>query len=169
LFQRDRYVINGSLGVEVDVNLFEREVESGLRALRAKPGAPDAVARLRAALDLYRGDFLEDDAAGDWHLEFRDHLRRRWTDGLTALGSHLLVAGSHADAADVYRRLVRADEWDEAAHRQLMVALALSGQRGEALRHYDRLVALLHRELEAAPARETTAHNDRLRRGDFGD
>jgi GTP-binding protein len=44
---------------------------------------------------------------------------------------------------DVYRRLVRADEWDEAAPRHLMLALARAGQRGEALRHPDRVVALL--------------------------
>jgi predicted ATPase/DNA-binding SARP family transcriptional activator len=162
LFERDRYVINWALGVEVDAIVFEREVENACRAVRARPHAP-AVAHLRAALDLYDGDLLADENAGDWHLEQRDRLRRVFTDGLSALGSHFMATGSYADAADVYRRLVRADPWDEPAHRQLMSALARAGQRGEALRQYDRLEALLAKEFGSTPARETVDLYHQLR------
>jgi len=168
LFERDRYVINWALGVEVDAVVFERALESACRAMRVTPHAPDAVARVRAALDLYHGDFLEDENAGDWHLEQRDRLRRLFTDGLSALGEHLVATGSYSDAVDVYRRLIRADPWDEAAHRQLMSALARAGQRGEALRHYERVEALLTKEFGSAPARETIELYDQLRRADFG-
>jgi DNA-binding SARP family transcriptional activator len=91
-----------------------------------------------------------------------------FTDGLSALGEHLVATGSYADAVDVYRRLVRADPWDEAAHRRLMSALVRAGQRGEALRQYDRLVALLEKELGSSPDRETVELYDQLRRADFG-
>jgi non-specific serine/threonine protein kinase len=167
LFERDRYVINWALGVEVDAILFEREVENACRAMRARPHSP-AVAHLRAALDLYNGDLLADENAGDWHLEQRDRLRRVFTDGLSALGEHLVATGSYSDAVDVYRRLVRADPWDEPAHRQLMSALARAGQRGEALRQYDRLEALLAKELGSSPARETVELYDQLRRAHLG-
>jgi DNA-binding SARP family transcriptional activator len=69
----------------------------------------------------------------------------------------------------VYRELVQVDEWDEAAHRQLVLALARSGQRGDALRHYDRLEARLASELGTEPSRETVELRDRLRRGDRPD
>jgi len=164
LYQRERYVVNWALGVEVDAMAFEHDLGRARHALRAMPPAPDAAARLRAALDLYQGDFLEDEDAGDWHLEERDRLRRLLTEGLLALGAQLTAVGSHADAVAVYRQLVRADEWDEAAHRHLMSALARSGQRGEALRHYDHVTAMLRNELGSAPARETVALYDRLRR-----
>ena len=168
LFERDRYVINWALGVEVDAIVFEREVESACRTLRATPHTPNAVAHLRAALDLYAGDLLADENAGDWHLEQRDRLRRVFTDGLSALGAHLVGMGAYSDAVDVYRRLVGADPWDEPAHRQLMSALARAGQRGEALRHYDRVEALLAKEFGSTPARETVELYDQLRRADFG-
>ena len=167
LYQRERYVVNWALGIELDVTAFEHDLEVARHALRAKPAAPDAADRLRAALDLYRGDFLEGEDAGDWHLEDRDRLRRLWTEGLATLGAQLTAAGSHADAVDIYRQLVRADEWDEAAHRHLMSALARAGQRGEALRHYDHVMAVLRRELGSAPARETVALYDQLRRASF--
>jgi non-specific serine/threonine protein kinase len=168
LFENDRYVINQALGVQVDAAAFERDIGAARRALRAAPMSTEAARHLAAALDLYRGDFLADENAGDWHLETRDTLHRLWTDGLVTLGTHLTAAGAYADAVDVYRRLVRADELDEAAHRSLMSALASAGQRGEALRHYDRVTALLDRELGSPPARETTRLYDRIRRGDAG-
>jgi len=66
----------------------------------------------------------------------------------------------------VYRRIVGADELNENAHRQLMSALARAGRRGEALRHYDRLTALLQRDLGGSPERQTTLLYDRLRRAE---
>jgi DNA-binding SARP family transcriptional activator len=48
-----------------------------------------------------------------------------------------------------------------------MSALARAGQRGEALRHYDHVMAVLRRELGSAPARETVALYDQLRRASF--
>jgi DNA-binding SARP family transcriptional activator len=168
LYQRERYVLNWALGVELDAMAFEYDLDVARRALRAKPTAPDGAARLRAALDLYAGDFLEEEGAGDWHLEERDRLRRLWTEGLATLGAQLTATGSHTEAVEVYRNLVRADECDEAAHRHLMSALARAGQRGEALRHYDHVMAVLRKELGSAPARETVALYDQLRRASFG-
>jgi predicted ATPase/DNA-binding SARP family transcriptional activator len=168
VFENDRYAINRSIGVEVDAEVFERDLSAARQALRASPSSSDAARLLRAALDLYRGDFLADDGAGDWHLERRDHLHRSWIEGLIALGSHLSAVGAHADAVDVYRRLVRADELDETAHRHLISALAAAGHRGEALRHYERLVALLEREVGSPPSRETVLLRERIRKGDGG-
>jgi LuxR family transcriptional regulator, maltose regulon positive regulatory protein len=130
------------------------------------PESSDAVNRLRAVLQGYRGDFLESENAGDWHLELRDHLRRLWVDGLLALGAHLMEADCFEEAVGVYRTVVGADELNEGAHRQLMAALARSGQRGEALRHYDRFVALLRDDMGVTPERQTTVLYDRLRKAE---
>jgi predicted ATPase/DNA-binding SARP family transcriptional activator len=164
VFENDRYRVQRALGVETDVEVFEREVTGARRALRASPGSAEAVRRLREALGLYRGDFLEGENAGDWHLEMRDHLHRLWVDGLTALGAHLADAECNEEAAEVYRTIARADELNEDAHRRLMAVLARSGHRGEALRHYDRFVTRLRDDLGAEPERETVGLYDRLRK-----
>lgn len=166
-FERDRYAIDWSIGVEVDAIAFEREVEAARRALRSGASGADVVDRLRAALALYRGDLLDDEHMGDWHLEPRERLQRLRGQALATLGAQLAAAGRQADAAEVYRELLVADEWNEQAHRDLMTALVRAGQRGEALRHYERLSARLASELGSKPARETTALRERLRRGDF--
>ena len=167
LFENERYRVNWSLGVEFDVTRFERDATASRRLLRTNPTAIDAAERLRSALELYRGDFLADENAGDWHVEMRDHLHRIWVDGLMALGTHLTAVDAFGEAVDVYRTIVRADELNEDAHRQLMAALARSGHRGEALRHYDRLVELLASDLSAKPDRKTTVLYDQLRKAEL--
>jgi predicted ATPase/DNA-binding SARP family transcriptional activator len=160
VFQDERYRINPELRHEFDAAIFEREMAQALREARAGDGSAE---RLRGVLALYRGDFLEHEAAGDWHLEPRDHLRRLYLDGLLALGELLMQAGAYPEAAEVHQRLVRREELHEEAHRRLMLCLAQAGERTRALRQYERLTALLREELDAAPEPETTALFDRLR------
>ena len=167
VFAEDRYRINWALGIEVDAGLFERDIVAARRALRADRGSTEAVAALRTAIEMYRGDFFAAESAGDWHLEIRDRLQRLWIDGLVMLGEVLMEHGRYMEAADVYRRLARADETNEEAHRQLMTALARSGHRGEALRHYERLATFFERELGSEPDSRTSALHDRLRRAEM--
>jgi DNA-binding SARP family transcriptional activator len=170
-FDDDRYRVNWDLGVELDAAMFETEARAAMRALRAPRAgrdADDAIARLRAAVARYRGDFLAEESAGDWHLETRDRLSRLHADALRALGERLEAAGAHAEAADVSRRALQADPLNEDAGRRLMRALARAGERGQALRQYERLVVLLRTELDAEPEPETTALYDRLRRAEPG-
>ncbi|HEX8693340.1 MAG TPA: BTAD domain-containing putative transcriptional regulator [Longimicrobium sp.] len=159
----ERYRIAPGLEVWFDAAVFEREAAAALRDARS--GAAGAEQKLRAALGLYRGDFLEGEAVGDWHLEVHDRLRRLYVDGLSALGGLLMERGDFAGAADVFERLVRREELGEDAHRRLMLCLARAGQRDRALRVYERLRALLRQELDAEPEAETAALAEEIRHG----
>lgn len=160
LFERNRYRVNEALGVEVDAIRFADRITAALRQVQSGAGS---VETLQDVLNDYGGDFLEANAAGDWHLEHRDHLRRLYVNGLFALGRVLAAAERFEEAAEVFRKLVRSEDLNEAAHRGLMHALARAGDRAQALRHYDRLVALLEGELEAIPERETVELADLIR------
>jgi non-specific serine/threonine protein kinase len=166
VYESDSYRMNWPLGIEVDARTFERESMDALRAHRLQPDSSATLQQLRIVADLYRGDFLESESVGDWHLAIRERLQRLWVDAVQALGSQLLMRGANDEAADLFRRLVRVDELDENAHRLLLMALARAGQRGEALRHYERFVALLERELGASPEKATSVLHDRLRRAE---
>jgi predicted ATPase/DNA-binding SARP family transcriptional activator len=160
VFDGERYVVNWALGVELDAHRFDEDVRA---ALRSRDGA---LPLLERALAAYAGDFLEDANAGDWHLEYRDHLQRLYADGLLAFGQMLAQAGRVDDEAEAYRRLLSRDPLHEEAHRRLIASLANAGRRSEALRQYDRLVEILDRELEAEPDAATVALVERIRRGD---
>ncbi len=160
LFDDERYRVNWELGVEFDAADFERDVRTALRA----PPADLPVDSLRATLARYRGDFLEDAAVGDWHLETRDHLRRLYIDGLFSLGKRDESAGEFADAAETYRRVLSVDPLDEAASRGVMRCHAELGERAEALREFERLSLRLRSELDTEPDPETHALADKLKR-----
>lgn len=160
VLENERYRINPSLDREFDADLFERRIMQALRDGRAGAGSADA---LRAALALYRGDFLQDETVGDWHFETRDHLGSLYVQGLCALGELLMRAGDWHEAAAVFRRVVVKEDLREDAHRNLMLCLARAGDRGRALRHYEMLVALLREELDAEPEEETIALGERLK------
>ena len=82
VFEEERYRINPRLVVEFDGRRFETELRAA-RAVLARTGDDAPLAR---ALARYRGDFLEDAAAGDWHLEYRERWRRLYLEGKLALG-----------------------------------------------------------------------------------
>jgi predicted ATPase/DNA-binding SARP family transcriptional activator len=160
VFENDRYSLNRGQGCELDVEVFEARLTAALRAEAAGAGSEAA---LRDALALYRGDFLYGEGVGDWHLDVRDHLRRRQLDGLLALGRLLMGESRWSDAADVYQHVVIREDLHEEAHRCLMTCRARSGDRAGALRQFERLRDLLRDELDAEPAAETLDLYDRLR------
>jgi predicted ATPase/DNA-binding SARP family transcriptional activator len=169
VFKGDRYSIAWEAGIAFDARAFEDGVRAGTRALKEALTPSDeqrAIDRLRASLDLYRGDFLAGEETGDWAVEIRDHLRRLHSDALMLVGQHYLLNGENREAADVFRRVTRSDELHEEAHRQLMLALTRAGDRSEAIRQYERFSRLLQADLEAEPERETKALYERLRRAE---
>ena len=161
--EKGRYRIAPERSVEFDASAFERAATHALQlAHRGKP----AFDELRAAIELYAGEFLDGESMGDWHLELRDRLQRLHTDALLALGDGLLRADALADAKPVLERLVQADPLNEAGHRALIVCCARMGDQAGALQQYQRLTRLLGTELGARPAAESAALYYRLRQGE---
>lgn len=155
----DRYRLAPDLAVAFDADRFDTDARAALR-----DPAP-AVPRLRALLALDRGDLLEGETAG-WIEEHRARLRRLSADLSLCLGRALEQAGDAAGAEAVYRSVLARDELDEEAHRRLMVGFARGGARTEAIRHFERLSALLRETLDAEPDPETVAVYERIRGGE---
>lgn len=139
-----------------DAEVFERSLRAAGRD----------IARLTAALALYRGDLLADEPAGDWHLAQAARLRRRHADGLSLLADLQLAQDDLAAAAHTLERLLAVDELHEDAHRRRTLCLARLGQRDVALRDHARWVVRLRGELGAAPTRATLDLVARLQRGE---
>lgn len=154
LAQGQRYRISPEVDVWFDLHVFEQEIGDALRRAPADGGSAEA---LETALALYRGDFLEGELAGDWHLEIHDHARRLFVDGLSALADLQIGHEDLAGAVDTLERLVTKEDLREEAYRRLMICLARGGRRDRALRHHDRLVRLLRDELDVEPEPETDA------------
>ncbi|MCC6189761.1 MAG: tetratricopeptide repeat protein [Anaerolineales bacterium] len=162
---REAIAFNPAPAYFLDVEAFER----GWRSAHGDGPQADRAAGLEAAAALYQGDFLAGftvrDAPEfeDWLLVQRTRLRDMAVHLLRGLTQLHLQRGNAAGAIASANRLLALDAWREEAHRQLMLALARSGQRAAALAQYENCRRLLAAELNVQPAPETAALYERIR------
>jgi len=158
----ERYRISPRLDVWFDAAVFEHDMAAALAA--GAEGEAFAL-RLERTLALYRGDFLADEPVGSWRLEVHDRLHRLFVDGLSALADAHAAGGELEPAIEALERLVAAEDLREEAYRRLMQCLARTGQPARALRHFQRLRAILSEDLGAEPEPETVELAGRIRTG----
>lgn len=103
------------------------------------------------AAGLYTGDLLPEDRYEDWATDRREALRRTYLGLLLELAGWEEVRGDLARAVMALERLVAYEPLHEAGHWRLMRLYAQTGRRGEALRQYEYLRAVLRRELDVEP------------------
>jgi DNA-binding SARP family transcriptional activator len=135
----------------VDVNRFERMVESGQRALDERR-YEDAIAQVRSALELWRGrplEGLEDYAFAAAEAERLEDVRlgalEARFDAELALGRHQAVVGE-------LRALANAHPARETLRYQLMLALYRNGRQADALAAYAQARRHLVEELGIEPS-----------------
>ena len=164
LVNRDAVAFDPQVAHSVDVLTFEQLLQTSRDAspaIRAE--------HLQRAVALYRGDFLAGfvlrDAPDfdDWALAQRVRWREQAIYALHVLTEHHLARAEYGRAIDGATRLLALDAWREEAHRQLMTALAHSGQRAAALAQHETCSRVLARELGVAPSAATQALVSRIR------
>jgi len=170
LITRQTVQLNPAAPIHVDVLTFRH-----LLAVCANHAhtdlhtCPACLARLRQAVDLYRGDFLAGFTVADsapfeeWRRITQEQLHIQVLNALTHLAAAAEAAGDDAGAIQMAHRLLTLEPWLEAAHRQIMRLLAQRGQRVAALAQYQRCRQVLAEELGVEPDAETTALYTQIR------
>jgi predicted ATPase/DNA-binding SARP family transcriptional activator/Tfp pilus assembly protein PilF len=157
LLHTTRHSVQWGTGASVDVADFVR--------LASRSDAAD----LEQAAALYAGELLagfhlaECDAFEEWLLLTREKFQQLALTTLERLADSARAAGRHSQAAEAARRQLELDPWREAAHRQLIGALAAAGDRAAALAAYERCRQVLLADLGVEPDAATTALVERLR------
>ena len=113
-------------------------------------------ASLAAAADLYQDPLLADvniaeEAWADWLGAERPRLEGLALDAMVRYAEQALQSGNAESALKVANRAIAVNALREDAHRLIVQALAATGRKAEALKHYQDLVALLKRELNTEP------------------
>ncbi|MFN2190491.1 MAG: tetratricopeptide repeat protein [Candidatus Promineifilaceae bacterium] len=160
--------VNPMYDYTLDAALFERSLKE---AEQASPGA--RMEALKAAIGLYRGDFLSDVYVPDsepfenWAEQVRERLRREALSALEQVSSYAFDRGDFNEAEERARRLISIDNLNETGYRRLMLTLAAEGKRTEALSEFERLSELLEDELGIGPSRETIGVANIIRKENF--
>jgi DNA-binding SARP family transcriptional activator/predicted ATPase len=156
----------------LDVDAFSRALELvRVHTHRSVETCAACAARLAEAVELYRGEFLNGfslDSAlfEEWMVVERERLHGEMLEALGHLAAYHEAQGVHEEAARYARQALTLEPWREDAHRALMRALALGGQRGAALAQYEACRAVLREELGVEPGEETTELYERIRDGE---
>ncbi len=164
------YAIRRLLGTAVRIEGEDLEfTPSGLSVDSLEMERMLAHGHAAAAVDLYRGEFLEGfwvrgaQSFDEWASRERARLAALARDALRDI---IRTARDRCDWAEVHRRaerLINLEPFDEAAYAELMRALWMVGDRSTALEHYEQLKRLLDKELGSTPSRETAYLATRIR------
>lgn len=165
LFQDGHYFFNPQMRVWTDVEAFRGNWQTGLRLERSGSLA-EAIPFYQQAVQLYRGDFLEEDPFEEWTLALREELRGTYLTALDKLSHYWFQAGQLERAVEGWKQIIAMDAWREDAYRYLMVCYARSGQREQALYWYNQCIQVLRDQLDLPPAAETVALAERIRAGE---
>ncbi|MGP3691433.1 AAA family ATPase [Streptomyces sp. IBSNAI002] len=150
-----RYVLALREDVLVDVEDATRSVTAAQEAFNT--GDVTTAARLATrAADRLRLPFLSEHE-GDWIAGWRERLTECLVTALEIASRAALGSGDHARAALLAEEATARAPERESAHRCLMAVREAMGNRGEALRAYQRLRRYLAEELGVDPSPETEA------------
>lgn len=149
------YRLNPRWRWEVDVEEFERLASAD------SPMPDRRLEALERARRLYRGPLLEG-FRGSWMRERRRRLGALYRRLLRELGDLYAGLGRIAESEDSYRSLLAVEPLEEEVHVAIMRLYARQGREDLVRRQYEKLSALLARELGIHPMDETIREVQRL-------
>ncbi len=119
-------------GCMVDAEVFVSKVRAGRQNLNdGRHGS--ALRDFRAALDLWAGEPVTEDAYQEWAQEYRRHLTNLHLEALEGAAEAALAAGLALDAASLARTAAAREPMREASHLLLARSLAAAGDTAGAL------------------------------------
>ncbi|MEV0589979.1 AfsR/SARP family transcriptional regulator [Nonomuraea cavernae] len=139
--------------ITTDVQRAEQLIDQA----RQSADASGRAARLRDALSQWRGRPLDDLSAHPWLDEQAERLERVRLMAVNMLADARLDLGEHASLIPELEDLTRRYPFDEAVHRQLMLALYRTGRQADALSVFHQVRSRLGDELGIAPGRSLRA------------
>lgn len=127
---------------------------------------------LETAVSHYHGDLLPGFTCDslefeNWLRQEREHLHHLALEMMLEAGRDCLRNGLYAQAQTIAHQQLALEPWREQAHRQLMQAFALAGDRVNALNQFEQCQTALRDELGIEPAQETTTLFEDIKMGRF--
>jgi DNA-binding SARP family transcriptional activator len=140
---------NPDVSIWHDVNILEKHFAAAQQAAD-KGDAQRAKAELQAALEVYRGPYLEG-CYLDWALRRRQDLERQTADGALQLAELHLESGDHREAVEAARKTLTLEPARQEAHLLAMKALMDGGRLEAAIDQYHECEKMLRQHYDTEP------------------
>ena len=121
------YAFSQDENCSTDLEEFTRLVSTGRRKQESSEWEL-ALDSYRKALELYRGDFLDEDRYEEWTLEIRDQWRERYQLALESAAECHMREGHFPLAIEAAQKALALNEYSEALHRQLLISYWRAGE-----------------------------------------
>ena len=118
--------------------------------------------KYRAAVELYRGDFMEEDLYEEWPTLERENLREKYFTILEVLSSQFMKTKNYSEAGRMCEQILSSDSCREDVHRKLMLCHYFSGQRDKALRQFQQCQRSMYEDLGVPPSRATVDLKEKI-------
>ena len=176
LASRKEIRFNGDSYSWIDVKEFGKLLDDvNSHTHQSLTSCDTCTAWLKQAVELYRGDYLEqfylsDSAAfEEWVTAKREGFQRQMSDTLRKLTLIFEAKKDYGNARKYARCLMNLEAWNEQNHRHLMRLLALSRRRSAALKQFHTCRQILADELGVEPSAETVALFEQIKVGQLED
>jgi DNA-binding SARP family transcriptional activator len=138
----------------IDVDQFDALVAKGDRQF--DQNVVEAMPHYRAALALYKGEFLQENPYEEWCSVERERLHTSYLKTADRLARTLAAQNAWEETIEVCQAILSHDDCWEQAYRLMMEAYAHLGNRAQALRTYHRCAERLQKELGVEPVGSTS-------------
>jgi DNA-binding SARP family transcriptional activator len=153
-FENDCYMFHPDVKIWLDFQEFESRKMNGF-VMETSGNLESAMAEYGIAVDLYQGDFLEDDLYEDWPEPKRVYFRSLYIEVIDHLCSFYISRKQFTPAILLSKKMLSYDNCSEQAYRYLIRCYLLQGQRQLAMREYQNCEIALKQELNLAPSDAT--------------
>ncbi len=172
LVKRNTIQFNRGSDYSLDIEQFNHYFSTDEDNLAQRAGdRSEYVSNLEEMVKLYRGEFLQRLSVADssefegWLLVQRESLHQKILEAHSYLTNYYERMANYPAARHHAMKQLALDPWREEAHRQLMRALALDGDRSAALAQYETCKKVLADELDIEPSAETRELYEQIRLG----
>jgi len=159
-YRESAYYLNPEFNYLLDLEEFERLIAIAQSRRRDEDLAGYTTAA-RTAIELYRGEFLED-IYDNWVEEPRAYYQTMYFTALKDLADYHHRLQEYDQSIAYCKIILNRDPYREDVHRQLMDSQARIGNRAAVREQFENLRTLLREELGVDPLPETLATYKRL-------
>lgn len=159
------YYLNPVIELTVDSEQFEHLYREGNRLAQADK-TEEAIGKFRDAVELYQGDYLEDEVYLDWTSTRREAFKDTYLLMLDKLTDYYLGNKDYEFCIGYCQKIITRDPYRENIYRKLMSCFSRIGQRNRALQWYENCCKALQSGMDTVPDQKTTSLYDCLIRGE---
>lgn len=148
------FQIHPQADVELDIERFEAVCKD----VRQNGVRPDDLPRIRAALDLYKGNFLPRFSMENWVAPVEAYYSDLFISTVLQTAEHFTAEGNFAAVADLCRIGLRAESYNEDITLYLLRSLSALGDREGVIATYEKLQELLYDNFGTMPSEEAAGY-----------